>query len=264
MWPAGPGQRSPPVLGSGEATPQVLCSVWTPQDKKDIEVLESVWRRAVKPRKSLEQSSEEEQLREFGWLSLEKRRFRRDLILLYHSLTGRWSQVELFLRAMGENKRWSKFRGRLVSWLPCPFYMILAMTNLWLTCCRCFTAALRKLQIQWWEGQGVKVVQPQAFFSTLILFIQKSVNRHAIRIISWENVKSFICISVTTREIIKYNTAVSKDYSGNSSLPKYNICHFSRECLVNFGSTASVIYAVHQYPGVHFLGVQALGMHRPS
>lgn len=117
--------------------------------------------------------------------------------------------MELFLRVMGENKRWSNFRGRLISWLPHLFYMILAMTNLRLTSCRCFMMALRKLRIQWWEGQGVKVAQTHAFFSTVILFILKSVAGHAIRIISWENVKSFICISVTTREI-------SKDYSGNS------------------------------------------------
>ncbi|KFV89624.1 hypothetical protein N327_03599, partial [Fulmarus glacialis] len=91
---------------------QYRIQLWSAQDKKNMDLLESVQRRATKMIRGLERLSYEERLRELGLFSLGKRRFRENLITAFQYLKGAYKKDgdRLFSRACCDRTRGNGFK----------------------------------------------------------------------------------------------------------------------------------------------------------
>jgi len=88
--------------------------LWSPQHKKDMELLERVQRRAAKMIRRLEHLSYEDRLRKLGLFSLEKRRLGGDLTAAFRYLKGAYRKdgENIFSRACCNRTRGNGFKLR--------------------------------------------------------------------------------------------------------------------------------------------------------
>jgi len=86
---------------------EYCVQLWSPQHKKDMDVLEWVQRRAMKIIRGLEYLSCEDRLRELGLLSLEKKMLQGDLIAAFQYLKGAYRKdgEGLFTRLCSDRTR---------------------------------------------------------------------------------------------------------------------------------------------------------------
>jgi len=86
--------------------------LWSPQHRKDMDLLERVQRRATKMIRMMKHLSCEERLRELGLFSMEERRLWGDLIAAFQYLKGAYKKDEdrLFIRVCCNRTRGNGFR----------------------------------------------------------------------------------------------------------------------------------------------------------
>ena len=86
--------------------------MWSPQYRRDRELLEHIQRRATKMIHGMEHLSYEDRLRLLGLFSLEKRRLQEDLIVAFQYLLGGYKRKEnrLFIRICCDRTRRSGFK----------------------------------------------------------------------------------------------------------------------------------------------------------